>query len=224
MSRRILVVAAHADDEILGCGGVMSKFSKLGDEIYTMILGEGKTSRDGYGVSEIDILNEEIRKANAVVGVKEVFTADFPDNAFDSVALLKLVKKVDEIKNKVKPEIIFTHHIGDINIDHQITHKAVLTATRPMLNECVKEVYSYEVPSSTEWNSYSRETVFVPNVFFDITDEIDAKVAAMAEYKSELREYPHPRSLRHIKELANVNGTKVGLKYSENFALVRSLR
>ena len=110
-----------------------------------------------------------------------------------------------------------------MNIDHQITHKAVLTATRPMEDECVKTIYSMEVPSSTEWNSFSRETAFIPNIFFDVTETIDAKVNAMACYKSELREYPHPRSLQFIKELAKTNGIKVGLEYSENFMLIRGI-
>ena len=142
-----------------------------------------------------------MRKANKLIGVKEVFQADFPDNSFDSVPLLSIVKKIEEIKNKIKPEIIFTHHSGDMNIDHQLTHKAVLTATRPMKDEAVKTIYSMEVPSSTEWNSFSRECAFVANVFVDITDTIDKKIEAMACYKSELREYPHPRSLQFINIL-----------------------
>ena len=111
-----------------------------------------------------------------------------------------------------------------MNIDHQITHVAVLTATRPMKDECVKTIYSMEIPSSTEWNCYAKETIFCPNTFVDISKTIDEKVRAMGIYKSELREYPHPRSLQHIKELANVNGTKVGLEYSENFMLIRSIQ
>ena len=98
-----------------------------------------------------------------------------------------------------------------------------MTAFRPIKGETVREIYSFEVPSSTEWNSYSKETVFIPNVFSDVADTIDIKTRAMAEYKSELREYPHPRSLKHIKELAKVNGAKVGLEYGENFVLIRSI-
>ncbi len=162
-------------------------------------------------------------EANSSIGIKKVFQADFPDNAFDSVPLLKIVKEIERVKNIVNPQIIFTHHIGDINIDHQLTHKAVLTATRPMENESVKTIYAMEVPSSTEWNSYSKETAFIPNVFVNITDFIDDKVRAMAIYKSELREYPHPRSLQFIKEMAKTNGVKSGLKYSENFILIRNI-
>ncbi|MEI7474097.1 MAG: PIG-L deacetylase family protein [bacterium] len=227
MNKKILIVAAHPDDEVLGCGGTVAKLVKQGYEAYTLILGEGKTSRGivtDETKKEIEELNEEMQQANEILGIKKVFSLNFPDNSFDAVSLLSIVKEIETIKNQIKPEIIFTHHIGDMNIDHQITHKAVLTATRPMQDECVKEIYSFEIPSSTEWNSFSALTAFIPNVFYDITETIDLKISAMAKYNSELRDYPHPRSLQHINELSKVNGTKVGLKYSENFMLVRAIK
>lgn len=223
MNKTILIVVAHPDDEVLGCFGTVAKMIRKGYIAYTLILSRGKTSRGKIDVKEIEDLRQEMLEANNLIGIKKVFQADFPDNAMDSVPLLEIVKKIEEIKNLVKPAIIFTHHIGDMNIDHQITHKAVLTATRPMNDECVKTIYSMEIPSSTEWNSFSRETTFVPNVFVDITDTINLKVDAMAFYESELRSYPYPRSLQHIKELAKVNGTKVGLNFSENFMLIRNV-
>ncbi|EKE02085.1 MAG: LmbE family protein [uncultured bacterium] len=228
MSKTILIVAAHPDDEILGCGGTVSKLVKQGYIAYSLILGKGITSRyddkNSRADKELNLLNNEMHKANELLGVKQVFTANFPDNRFDSMTLLDIVKKIEEIKEKIKPDIIFTHHFGDMNIDHQITYKAVLTATRPMEDESVKEIYSFEIPSSTEWNSFTRDKIFIPNVFFDITDTIDLKVKAMSKYKSELREYPHPRSLQHIRELAKVNGAQIGLDYCERFALIRSVR
>lgn len=220
---KLLIVAAHPDDEILGCGGTVAKLTKVGYEAYTLILGEGKTSRSGANKEELQLLNKELQIANETIGVKELFIRNFPDNAFDSLPLLEIVKEVEAVINQTKPDIIFTHHNGDLNIDHQLTHKAVLTATRPMKDQCVKEIYAFEVPSSTEWNSFNWNTIFVPNIFVDITETIDLKVKALAEYKSELREYPHPRSLQHIKELARVNGTKVGLEYCENFVLIRKV-
>ncbi len=223
MSKKILIVAAHPDDEVLGCFATVAKKIKQGYEAYTLILSGGKTSRGKVSKKELDNLKKEMLNANKLIGIKTVFQANFPDNSFDAVPLLTIVKRIEEIKNKIKPEIIFTHHIGDMNVDHQLTHKAVLTATRPMNDECVKTIYSMEIPSSTEWNNYSKETSFIPNVFSDITDTIELKIKAMAEYKSELRDYPYPRSLKHIRELAKVNGTKVGLKYSENFILVRKI-
>ena len=221
--KTILIVAAHPDDEVLGCFGTVAKLIRQGHEAYTLILSGGKTSRGNIQQFEIDNLRKEMLKANELIGIKEVFQADFPDNAFDTVPLLNIIKKIEEIKNIVKPSIIFTHHIGDMNIDHQITHKAVLTATRPMQDEPVKTIYSMEIPSSTEWNSYSKDSIFVPNTFFDISETIEQKIEAMAIYNSELREYPHPRSLEFIREMAKYNGVKVGLKYSENFRLVRNI-
>lgn len=226
---KILIVAAHPDDEVLGCGATIAKLAGQGHEAYTLILGEGKTSRAPSGKvsslsKEIKLLKKESESANSVIGVKKVFWSDLPDNRFDSIDLLDVVKKIEVVKERIRPDIIFTHHAGDLNIDHQITFRAVITAARPLGGETVKDIYSFEIPSSTEWNSYFKDTAFIPNVFSDVAETIDIKVRAMAEYKSELREYPHPRSLRHIKELAKVNGTKTGLEYSENFVLIRSVR
>jgi LmbE family N-acetylglucosaminyl deacetylase len=221
--KKILVVAAHPDDEILGCFATIAKLIREGHEAYTLILGRGKSARGKVNLAELEILQNEMKNANKIIGIKEIFTADFPDNAFDSVPLLEIVKKIEEIKTKIQPEIVFTHHIGDINVDHQITHRAVLTATRPKPGEAVKVVYAMEVPSSTEWNGYSKETAFVPNVFLDVSETIDLKIQALSEYKSELMPYPHPRSLEHVKNLAKTNGAKVGLQYCENFMLVRSV-
>ena len=223
MNKTILIVAAHPDDEVLGCFGTVAKLINEGYEAYTLILSGGKTSRGEVKQSEIDELRNEMIKANETIGIKKVFQSNFPDNAFDSIPLLSIVKEIERAKNLVKPQIIFTHHIGDMNIDHQLTHKATLTATRPMAGECVKAIYSMEIPSSTEWNSFAKETIFTPNIFVNITDTIDKKVKAMACYKSELRNYPHPRSLRYIKELAASSGIKVGLNFCENFMLIRKI-
>lgn len=223
MKRTLLIVAAHPDDEVLGCFGTVAKMIQDGWVAYTLILSGGKTSRGIVNSAELDNLRVEMKKANSSIGIEEVFHADFPDNAFDSVPLLNIVKEIEKVKRQVSPEIIFTHHTGDMNIDHHITHRAVLTATRPMVDESVHSIYAMEVPSSTEWNCYSKESAFIPNIFVDITDAIDKKIEAMAMYSSELREYPHPRSLQHLRELARTNGVKVGLNYSENFMLVRHI-
>ncbi len=222
-SKKVLIVAAHPDDEVLGCFGTIAKLIQKGCTAYTLILSGGKTSRGEVDKGELDNLKQEMYKANKLIGVKEVYQLDFADNAFDSVSLLSIVKEVEKVKNAIQPEIIFTHHIGDMNIDHQLTHKAVLTATRPMENETVKTIYSFEIPSSTEWNSFSKENIFIPNTFVDISETIDKKIEAMDCYTSELKEYPHPRSLQFIKELSKTNGIKVGLKYSENFMTIRNI-
>lgn len=226
MNKKILIVAAHPDDEVLGCFGTVARLIKEGYEAYTLILGEGKTSRDEIRdkeskKGEIEILNSEIQKANDIIGVKKTFVYDFPDNRFDSVDLLDIVKVVSKIKDEINPEIIFTHYEKDLNIDHQITYKAVITATRPMDNECVKEIYSFEILSSTEWN---YPLSFSPDVFFDISDTLELKLKAMSEYRSELCQFPHPRSLEAIELNAKYHGMRVGKRFIEAFRSVRVIR
>ena len=226
MSKKILIVAAHPDDEVLGCFGTVARLIKEGYDAYTLILGEGKTSRDEKRVvedkkDEIEILNTEIIKANEKIGIKKVFIESFPDNRFDSVDLLDIIKVISKVKDTIKLDIIFTHYENDLNIDHQITYKAVITATRPMDEECVKEIYSFEILSSTEWN---YPLSFSPDTFYDISDTIDLKIKAMKEYKSELCEYPHPRSLYGIELNAKYHGMRVGKKYVEAFKTVRVVK
>lgn len=226
MHKKILIIAAHPDDEVLGCFGTVSRLIQEGYEAYTLILGEGKTSRDDkrdalLRQNEIDNIREEVNEANKLIGIKKVFIKNFPDNRFDSVDLLDIIKVISKIKEEIKPDIIFTHYENDLNIDHQITYKAVVTATRPTKNESVKEIYSFEVLSSTEWN---YPLSFSPDTFFDITENIDFKIRAMGEYKSELCQYPHPRSLDGIKLNAQYQGMRVGKKYAEAFKSIRIIK
>lgn len=220
MAKKILIVAAHPDDEVLGCFGTVARLIQDGYEAFTLILGEGKTAR-GEGQEEISILREEIQKANRTIGVKEVFIENFPDNCFDSVALLDIVKTISKYKELIEPDIIFTHFANDLNIDHQITYKAVITATRPMQNECVKEIYAFEILSSTEWN---YPTTFSANTFFDISSTLQLKLDAMSEYRSELCEFPHPRSLKGIELNAHYQGMRVGKEAVEAFEVIRVVR
>ncbi len=226
MKKTLLLVYAHPDDEVLACFGTVARLIQEGCEAYTLILGEGVTSRDDKRnpdarQQELKKLKNEIVKANEVIGIKEVFTCDLPDNRFDNVDLLDVVKEVEKIKNKIKPSIIFTHSQHDLNIDHQITYRAVLTATRPIHGETVKEIYAGEILSSSEWNYPLK---FSPNVYFNIESTIELKVKAMAEYQNELREYPHPRSLEGIRIKAKQRGLEVGCAFAEAFELIRSLR
>lgn len=210
-NKNILVIAAHPDDEVLGCGGTMAKLSEEGNYVYTLIMGEGKTSRSEVRnreekSEEIDELKKEIKEANEILGVKETYIEDLPDNRFDSMDLLDIVKVIEKYKNKIKPDIIFTHFANDMNIDHQLLTKAVLTATRPVPSEIVKEVYSFEILSSTEWN---YPLTFQPDFYVDVTKFMDKKIEAMNKYQSELREYPHTRSLEGIK----TNGKYWAMRY-----------
>ncbi len=221
MPKKILIVAAHPDDEVLGCFGTVARLIKEGYEAYTLILGEGKTSRDDIDENELKTLKDEIKKANQIIGIKKVFTQNFPDNRFDSVDLLDIVKVIEKVKNEIKPDIIFTHYEKDLNIDHQITYKAVITATRPMKGESVKEIYSFEILSSTEWN---YPLSFSPDTYFDISKTIDLKLKAMKEYKSELCSFPHPRSLEGIKINGKYWGMRVGTEMVEAFKCIRTIK
>ncbi|MEJ5338859.1 MAG: PIG-L family deacetylase [Aquificaceae bacterium] len=225
-SSGILLIIAHPDDEVLGCGGTVAKFSEEGNEVYTLILGEGITSRDEKREPktrkvELEALREDALMANRLLGVKKVIFCDFPDNRFDSVPLLDIVKTVEKVIEEIKPEIIFTHHGGDLNIDHQITYRAVLTATRPQPGSSVKEIYSCEVLSSTEW---AYPVSFQPDTYFTLSEKhIRKKIEAMQCYRSELRQYPHPRSIEGIEYLAKLRGMQVGCEYAEGFKLVRKI-
>ncbi|MFX0100552.1 MAG: PIG-L deacetylase family protein [Candidatus Hodarchaeota archaeon] len=223
--KRVLIVAAHPDDEILGCGGTIAKLLKEGDEGYTLILGEGITSRDDSRDAEkrkgeIEKLKKSAMRANKILGIKEVFFCDLPDNRFDTIPLLDIIKIVENFKKRIEPNVIFTHFSSDLNIDHRITHDAVLTATRPLPSESVKEIYSFEILSSTEWRFPQK---FSPNVFYNIESTINLKIDAMKEYSLELAEYPHPRSLDGIRINAKSWGMKVGIKYCEPFTLIRKI-
>lgn len=226
MSKKILIVAAHPDDEVLGCFGTVARLIKEGYEAYTLILGEGITSRDHsrqqeQRSDEMNALRQNIYDANNSIGIQQVFIENFPDNRFDSVDLLDIVKAVSHVKEEVKPDIIFTHYANDLNIDHRITHQAVLTATRPMGTECVKEMYAFEVLSSTEWN---YPLSFSPELYYDITSTLPLKIEAMRHYHNELREFPHPRSLKGIELNASYWGMRTGLERAEAFKIIRIVR
>jgi LmbE family N-acetylglucosaminyl deacetylase len=224
--KTILVIAAHPDDEALGCGGTIARLALEGNDIYTLILGEGATSRDAFRdrtkrENEIAELRKQAENANKILGVKKVYTFDFPDNRFDTVPLLDIVKTIEKIKEDIKPDIVFTHHYGDLNIDHQLTFMAVMTAFRPTKDESVKEIYSFEIPSSTEWNAPSPLTYFMPDYFINISKFLEIKINALEEYEAELRDFPHPRSLKAVELNAKLWGVKVGFEAAEAFKTIR---
>jgi LmbE family N-acetylglucosaminyl deacetylase len=225
MKKRILVVVAHPDDEVLGCGGTIARLVKEGYEAFTLILGEGVTSR-GEGrdqrrqEKELAALKKQMAAANKVLGVKRVFSYGFPDNLFDSLPLLDIVKGVEKAVKAVKPALIFTHHQNDLNVDHRITFQAVLTACRPLQGSPVKQICAFETLSSTEW---SWPNDFRPNYYINITDVLSEKVKAMNCYRSETRPWPHPRSGQAIKALAAKRGSEAGMKNAEAFEIIRML-
>lgn len=228
--KSLLVVAAHPDDEVLGCGGTLASLaaSDAGAEIRVGILGEGISSRyarrDQAPRSALSRLRRQARAANAAWAAQAVEFGGLPDNRFDDVPLLEIVKQVERWIEAWRPEVIYTHHPGDLNIDHSLTFRAVLTATRPMAGTPVKELYAFEVPSSTEWAFQRIEPPFRPNVFVDISKTVEVKVKALQRYEKEVRVFPHPRSPEALRALAGAWGSAVGVPYAEAFELIRSVR
>lgn len=223
-----LVIAAHPDDEVLGCGATIPILAGAGHEVYISILGEGITSRyderskaDKKLVEELQTRSHEIAR---YLSAKDVFLFSLPDNRFDTVPLLDIVKMIENLIDKLQPDVVYTHHGGDLNIDHQIVHRAVLTAARPIKNCPVKEIYTFEVPSSTDWSFQQFEPAFHPNVFVDITKTLESKVEAMQLYESEARSFPHPRSPEALRAIAHRWGSVVGCSAAEAFQLIRSIR
>jgi len=173
MNKKVLVIAAHPDDEAIGCAGTIAKHVANGDEVHLLFMTDGVGSRLGSDESALQ-RKSAADKAAEILGVSSSQNFDFPDNKMDSIPLLDVVKKVEDGIGKYQPEIVYTHHVGDLNIDHQVTHNAVLTACRPQPGFCVKEIYVFEVMSSTEWSSIGTAP-FLPNMYVDISDYWDVK-------------------------------------------------
>lgn len=225
-----MVVAAHPDDELLGLGATMHKLIKTHGVIaHVVILGEGITSRSDIRDTEKwkEVLEQHHANMNAAgekIGYKSIHSYNFSDNRFDSHALLDIIKVVEKEKDEFKPDIIFTHNGSDLNIDHQMTFQAVVTATRPMEDEQVKTIITFETPSATEWQSSSDPQPFSPNLFVEVGEEdIIAKSKAMECYEFESRPYPHPRSSEALFLLAKFRGMRIGKQYAEAFMVIRHI-
>ena len=219
-NKKILVIAAHPDDEILGCGGTILKLKK-NNRFKIIFLTNGVSARS-INQNKISIRKKECEKLFKYLKIEKPTFFDFPDNQLDGVPLLKIVKKIEKVIKSFNPEIVFTHYENCLNIDHQITYKATITACRPIRNIPVKKILSFEVLSSTEWGVFKKKT-FQPNYYFQIDKEFKNKIKAMKFYKSELKKYPHSRSLKAIEALAKFRGISSGFKYAEGFVLVREL-
>lgn len=224
---KVLVIAAHPDDEILGVAATIRKHVENGDECEALILGEGVTSRydnrENYDVEKLNQLQEDTIKAGKIIGYKNVYTANLRDNRFDSYDLLHIVKIIEKYVDKIKPDIIYTHHHGDLNVDHKVTFEAVITGTRPISDEIVREIYCFETVSSTEW-SFIDKYKFNPNYFVDVTGFMEYKLEAMKQYTGELRESPHPRSLDNLLYTAKKWGSIINCEYAEVFEVVRMIK
>jgi N-acetylglucosamine malate deacetylase 1 len=218
---RVLVVAAHPDDEVLGCGATVARHVEQGNAVEILILGTGALSRDGARPGEPARLARQAEEASRILGARQVRVLDLPDNRFDSVDLLEIVKRVEAEIRRLDPEVVYTHHAGDLNVDHRRTFQAVMTASRPQGPGGVRKILSFEVPSSTEWQSPTSGVGFSPNTFVDVGRTIDRKVAALKAYTEEVRPFPHPRSPEAVRALGAWRGATVGFLAAEAFVLVR---
>ena len=224
MSEKILVVAAHPDDEILGCGATIAKKIKREKaEVSILILSRGVLSRNKIK-NKHKLINNNLnssKKANKFLGVKKIKILDFKDNEFDNYTKLKIIKKIELEINRFKPDTIYTHFNGDLNIDHQVVSECVITATRPVNNSNLNKIFFFEVLSSTDF-SFGIKKKFEPNHFENIEEFIDFKIKALKFYENEMKKYPHSRSIENIINLSKLRGSQMFKKHAEAFILVKS--
>lgn len=224
----VLCVAAHPDDEVLGCGGALAAHAARGDHAEVLLLAEGVTSRhaarEQADTGELDALGRAAEEANRRLGVARLIRHGFPDNRMDSVPLLDVVKVVEAEIARLRPQLVYTHFGGDVNIDHRITYQACVTACRPQPGMPVRSLLCFETASSTEWQPPGGgEAAFAPNWFVAIDAFLDLKLAALAAYAPELRPWPHPRSPEAVRHLARWRGASIGVAAAEAFVLARHL-
>jgi N-acetylglucosamine malate deacetylase 1 len=225
----ILVVVAHPDDEVLGCGASIAKWTLLGNTVHILIMAEGLTSRSlvrdrNAKSKELSLLSKLAHQAGAVLGATSVKLLGFPDNRMDSLDLLDIIKAIEKEVDCIKPNIVVTHHYGDLNVDHQITHNAVITACRPQPGQSVRRILTFEIPSSTEWQTKGVGFAFQPNWFEDVSNTIDLKIKALNIYKSEMRDWPHARSIESVKYLSRWRGSSIGCEAAEAMFLIREMK
>ena len=220
MKNKVLIVAAHSDDEVLGCGGTIAKLAKQGNEVAVIFMTNGVSSRNEKDeLIKIKERKLHSERAAEILGISRIIQYDYPDNCMDTVPLLHVTKSIEEELREFQPEIVITHFANDLNIDHATVARATLTATRPLAGSSVKKVLGFEVNSSTEWAFDAPH--FRPNYFVNISETFNMKIDAMRAYENELRARPHPRSLEGIEALASLRGNSSGYRYAEAFKIYR---
>jgi N-acetylglucosamine malate deacetylase 1 len=217
----VLVIAAHPDDEALGCGGTIARHSQNGEAVDIVFVADGETSRGGAGSDDVELRRVSARAAAAAMGAREPLFLDLPDNRLDSVPLLAVVQKLEEHVMPLSPRVIYTHHAGDLNVDHRLVAQAALTAFRPQPGSSVTSIYGFEVLSSTGWGDPTCQ--FQPARYVDISAFLTTKLRALECYKAEMREPPHARSLEAVEHLAGYRGMSFGMQAAEAFTVLREI-
>ena len=223
---KLLMIAAHPDDEVLGAGGTIAKLSANGIECHLLIITDGSSSqyRDSDHLHEIiEAKKLETKGCADMLGFKSIHYGELRDMNLNKNTHITINQVIEKVVDKVQPDTVFTHFWGDVNRDHQEVYKSTLVTVRPMMGQVVKELYCYRVPSSTEWTPNKADTMFMPNVFVDIEQFAEQKYKAFACYSTELRDYPHPRSVQYLRETDKAAGLRVGLLAAEEFVLLRKL-
>jgi len=216
---KILVIAPHPDDEVLGCGGTIKRYSKKGDEVCLCIVTKAYTP--DWSEEFIKNRPKEIEQASKILGIKKTYFLDYPTAKLDTISQKELNEAISKVINEVRSDILYIPHEGDLNKDHRLVFQSALVAIRPVKHK-IKKVLSYETLSETEWGQLIKP--FIPNVYVDISETFEKKREAMEAYKSELQKYPHPRSLDMIEALAKKRGSEAGLKFAEAFILIREIQ
>lgn len=217
----VAVVAAHPDDEILGAGGTVAGHIRRGDEVHAVVVADGATSR--YEEQMVQVLADAAKRAADVLGVASLRTCGLPDQRLDDLPLLDVTRALEDVLAELRPEVVYSHFPGDVNLDHGVVARAAWTACRPYVLPGLRRFAAFETPSSTEWAWPLDGGAFKPNLFVDVTATLDQKLRAMACYATELREYPHPRSLRALEERAAFWGSHVGRRAAEPFCILREV-
>lgn len=221
----ILIFAPHPDDEVLGCGGVMAKYASQKDEVTVCIVTSGQPpifdNRVAIKNNWPHPLYPEIRESHTLLHVKETIFLQYPAANLESIPRYELNQRMDHVIQKVRPEVIYMPHFGDMQRDHALVSEAVMVAARPRGKQYLQKIYAYETLSETEWNIPHVSNIFLPNTFVDISDFIQEKISAAACYKSQISSFPEPRSLEAIETLAKLRGSTMGSKAAEAFSLIR---
>lgn len=220
----VLAVVAHADDEILGCGGALFKHSSQGDKVFVLVMADGVSSRNNASQKEKEKRIHLAQRVQQLMEIESYFFCDLPDNQLDTVSRLTINQTIEVKLAEIQPSIVYTHHWGDLNIDHRLVHEATTVACRPFLNQTTKSLRFFEVSSSTDWQVPRTSSDFAPNLFIDISQTLKKKLQALRIYENEMRSWPHARSYQAVEALARWRGASVGLAAAEAFVIGREIK